>query len=140
MHYYKLTVEDLIILVKTKSSLFYKNIDVKLLSNEYEGYTFLVRLSAKFYLAMHKDNEDPIRSKLPKNRTLQRFFPESNFVGDMLLIKVDEDGYLVKSDWDVYSLRKFVMLTYESYITGWSASFIKDYAVEYLASELGNQI
>ncbi len=78
-------------------------------SNSKECYTIL----------MHQDNDferNLVKSELPINKALCKFFPTSPYVGEMILLKTTipeddekDDYFLVQGNWSYKVMRKYEM-------------------------------
>ena len=54
---------------------------------------------------MHTDNGGNLtKSLLPLNLALRKYFPNSPFVGDILVVHINEDDTLLPGDWSLDSL------------------------------------
>lgn len=65
-----------------------------------------------YFLMMHEDNDferNYLKSKLPINQALQKYFPCSPYKGNIVLIRVDEDDLLKGGRWSDSVLRKYKM-------------------------------
>ena len=91
-----------------KKQLKYKNVndigpeDLNPKYKESAG-VYMTALDDYFFL-MHVDNDevnDPRKSSLPVNKAIQKYFPNSPYVGDILFVKSDEGDNLIASDFDL---------------------------------------
>jgi hypothetical protein len=65
-----------------------------------------------FFLMMHEDNDFPKnykKSKLPINKALRLYFPNSPYKGNALLIKLTDDDAIAKGNWSYSRLKQFRM-------------------------------
>ena len=73
---------------------------------------YLFGFPDNYFLFMHEDNdflENYKASSLKVNTAIQRYFPNSPFKGNLLLVKIDEDDYLQGGSWWSSVLRKYVL-------------------------------
>lgn len=96
-----------------------ENINPSCLGPEYEDEPSLCMkgLPDDFFLMMHEDNDGfktYQKSDLPINISLQKYFPNSPFKGNILLVKVDEDDNIVGGKWTHRVLKKYKL----GYIAG----------------------
>jgi len=65
-----------------------------------------------FFLMMHEDNDFPKnykKSKLPINKALRLYFPNSPYKGNALLIKLTDGDVITKGNWSYSRLKQFRM-------------------------------
>jgi len=75
---------------------------------------------------MHKDNDSPSnlkKSTFHVNQALKKYYPNSKYVGDMLLVMSDTDGYIIQGHWEHNILFNYELLTKEDK-QGWYGTFI----------------
>ena len=81
------------------------------------------------FLLMHKDNDfraNLKKSILPINQALKKYYPNSKYVGDMLLVMSDTDDRIIQGHWDHSILLNYELLTKEDNMgkDGWKGIFM----------------
>lgn len=112
-HYYHLgsdgTVQKR---VAKPSDVSLEDISIKSLNPKYKGdvYMHCVSDENNLFMLMHDDNdfhENLAKSRLHLNLALQKYFPNSRYVGDMILVMSDDDDHITKKEWNVDILREY---------------------------------
>lgn len=90
------------------------DLPASILGPEYEDQDsmYMVSLPDDYFLMMHEDNDFEKKykkSKLPINKALRKYFPNSPYKGNVVLVRVDEDDLLKGGKWTDAVLRKFQM-------------------------------
>lgn len=66
-----------------------------------EGCPYIFTVAEEVNILMHPYNEN-FDYDLPVNLALQKFFPDSRYMGDIVIAKTDPDGYeFLEKDWDL---------------------------------------
>lgn len=104
MHYYHLSTDVTIKKIKIQNNTSSQDLTIDNLNENYSGDVYFHAIDDDLFLLMHDDNDflgNLKRNSLPINLALRKYFPNSEFVGDMLLIKSDDNDMLLMEDWDI---------------------------------------
>lgn len=104
--------------VAKPSEVTLEDISIKSLNPKYKGDVYMHCISDEenIFLLMHDDNdfqENLGRSHLYVNRALQKYFPNSHYVGDMILVISDDNDRITSKEWNIEILRKYVLEDWE---------------------------
>lgn len=112
-HYYHLGIDGTIQKrVAKPSEVTPEDFTIKSLNPKYKGDVYMQCVSDvnNIFLLMHDDNDFPenlAKSHLHINQALQKYYPNSRYVGDMILVISTDDDQITSKDWNVEILREY---------------------------------
>lgn len=93
-------------------------IPLTLLNSTYKRpvYIYCISKDTNVFFLMHNDNSLPdnlTKSPLPVNQAVKRYFPDSRYVGDILLVATDDNNKIIRENWDHCILLNYELVTVE---------------------------
>ena len=110
MSYLRLHSDGKIESVKVKNIINISEIEVTEINPSYTKDIYMHCLANDLFLLMHDDNDfwkNLKSSQLPINLALKKYFPNSIYVGDMILVKVDQEEMICKRRLKETVLKKY---------------------------------
>ena len=113
MHAFKFLTNGTIDRLEFPSPIKFEDLSLSMANPTYPHDFHLWAAEDRLFFLLHLDNDfhdDYVKTLLPLNQAIQKYFSNSGFVGDALLIKLTDDDNIYEEEWDHTPLEKFELM------------------------------